>query len=54
MRERGMLVKKGTLGGDGDLEFWEDGGVESRRARRARDEALKGEESEGKEGKGAE
>ncbi|KAK3941103.1 DNL zinc finger-domain-containing protein [Diplogelasinospora grovesii] len=25
MRERGMLVKKGTLGEDGDIEFWEDG-----------------------------
>lgn len=25
MRERGQLVKKGTLSDDGDLEFWEDG-----------------------------
>ena len=25
MRERGMLVKKGTLSEDGDVEFWEDG-----------------------------
>jgi protein import protein ZIM17 len=25
MRERGQLVKKGTLSEDGDLEFWEDG-----------------------------
>jgi protein import protein ZIM17 len=25
MRERGQLVKKGTLGEDGDLEFWDDG-----------------------------
>jgi protein import protein ZIM17 len=25
MRERGQLVKKGTLSEDGDVEFWEDG-----------------------------
>lgn len=25
MRDRGQLVKKGTLSEDGDLEFWEDG-----------------------------
>ncbi|KAI5926631.1 DNL zinc finger-domain-containing protein [Camillea tinctor] len=25
MRERGQLVKRGTLGEDGDIEFWEDG-----------------------------
>jgi len=25
MRERGRLVKRGTLGGDGDIEFWDDG-----------------------------
>lgn len=25
MRERGQLVKKGTLSEDGSLEFWEDG-----------------------------
>ncbi|KAK4200202.1 DNL zinc finger-domain-containing protein [Triangularia verruculosa] len=25
LREKGQLVKKGTLGEDGDLEFWEDG-----------------------------
>jgi protein import protein ZIM17 len=27
MRERGQLVKKGTLGEDGDVEFWDDGSV---------------------------
>ncbi len=27
MRERGQLVRKGTLGEDGDIEFWEDGSV---------------------------
>ncbi|KAI9847558.1 MAG: hypothetical protein M1838_000834, partial [Thelocarpon superellum] len=25
MRQKGELVKKGTLGTDGDVEFWEDG-----------------------------
>ncbi|KAI1383588.1 DNL zinc finger-domain-containing protein [Hypoxylon trugodes] len=25
MREKGQLVKRGTLGEDGDVEFWEDG-----------------------------
>jgi len=30
MRERGQLVKKGTLSEDGDLEFWEDGSTTQR------------------------
>lgn len=30
MRERGQLVKKGTLSEDGDLEFWEDGSTTAR------------------------
>ncbi|KAK5099557.1 hypothetical protein LTR16_007157, partial [Cryomyces antarcticus] len=25
MREKGQLVKRGALGGDGDVEFWDDG-----------------------------
>ncbi len=25
MREKGQLVKKGSLSEDGDLEFWDDG-----------------------------
>lgn len=25
MRQKGQLVKRGTLGGNGDMEFWEDG-----------------------------
>lgn len=25
MKDRGQLVKRGTLGEDGDIEFWEDG-----------------------------
>lgn len=30
MRDKGQLVKKGTLSEDGDLEFWEDGTTTSR------------------------
>ncbi|PSR86985.1 DNL zinc finger-domain-containing protein [Coniella lustricola] len=30
MKERGQLVKRGALGEDGDLEFWEDGTTTSR------------------------
>ncbi len=25
MRQKGQLVRKGTLGGKGDVEFWDDG-----------------------------
>ena len=25
MRQKGQLVKRGTLGGNGDVEFWDDG-----------------------------
>ncbi|KAL7629659.1 hypothetical protein AAE478_001182 [Parahypoxylon ruwenzoriense] len=32
MREKGQLVKRGTLGEDGDVEFWEDGTVTERGA----------------------
>lgn len=30
MRERGEIVKKGTLSEDGDVEFWEDGSTTQR------------------------
>ena len=30
MRERGQLVKRGALGEDGDVEFWEDGTITKR------------------------
>ncbi|KAM0332051.1 hypothetical protein ACHAQA_002320 [Verticillium albo-atrum] len=30
MREKGQLVKKGTLGEDGDIEFWEDDAQENK------------------------
>lgn len=38
MRERGMLVKRGTLGEDGDLEFWEDGTTTARSERQGEGE----------------
>lgn len=33
LREKGVLVKRGTLGEDGDVEFWEDGTTTSRSER---------------------
>lgn len=30
MRRKGELVKKGTLGEGGDMEFWDDGSVTER------------------------
>ncbi|KAI1487161.1 DNL zinc finger-domain-containing protein [Biscogniauxia mediterranea] len=33
MREKGQLVKRGTLGEDGDVEFWEDGTTTQRSTR---------------------
>jgi protein import protein ZIM17 len=32
MREKGDLVKRGELGGEGDIEFWEDGTTTPRSA----------------------
>jgi len=32
MREKGQLVKKGTLSAEGDVEFWEDGTTTPRSA----------------------
>jgi protein import protein ZIM17 len=45
MRERGQLVKKGTLSEDGDLEFWEDGTTTKRRKEKFK-EGLRKEEGE--------
>jgi protein import protein ZIM17 len=42
MRERGQLVKKGTLSEDGDLEFWEDGSMTKRTDRTGKEEGEKG------------
>ncbi|CAK7270873.1 hypothetical protein SEPCBS119000_004312 [Sporothrix epigloea] len=33
LREKGQLVKKGTLGEEGDIEFWEDGTTTDRQTR---------------------
>lgn len=30
LREKGQLLKKGTLGADGDVEFWDDGSTTAR------------------------
>lgn len=30
MKEKGQLVKRGTLSAEGDVEFWEDGTETSR------------------------
>lgn len=32
LREKGGLVKKGSLGADGDVEFWDDGSTTPRSA----------------------
>ncbi|ROV96540.1 hypothetical protein VMCG_07758 [Cytospora schulzeri] len=40
MREKGMLVKRGTLGEDGDIEFWEDGSTTKKSERQGDDEGL--------------
>jgi protein import protein ZIM17 len=32
MRDKGNLVKRGTLSTDGDVEFWEDGSTSPRSA----------------------
>lgn len=38
MKERGQLVKRGTLGEDGDIEFWEDGTTTVRHERQGEGE----------------
>lgn len=40
MREKGMLVKRGTLGEDGDLEFWEDGTTTKKSERQGDGEGM--------------
>jgi len=47
MREKGQIVKKGTLSEDGSLEFWIDGSVtehvgEKAKGRVEREESVKG------------
>lgn len=38
LREKGQLVKKGTLGEDEDIEFWEDGTTTARREELSQEE----------------
>ncbi|KAM7217363.1 DNL zinc finger domain containing protein [Rhypophila decipiens] len=38
LREKGQLVKKGTLGEDDDVEFWEDGTITERHAELGQEE----------------
>lgn len=40
VRERGQLVKRGTLGEDGDVEFWEDGSTTVRDERQGEGEGM--------------
>lgn len=40
LREKGQLVKKGTLGEDGDIEFWEDGTQSERQTRLAAEDVM--------------
>ncbi|CAK7271300.1 hypothetical protein SEPCBS57363_004546 [Sporothrix epigloea] len=40
MREQGKLVKKGTLGENGDIEFWEDGTTTDRQTRLAAEDVM--------------
>lgn len=40
MEQRGRLVKRGTLGEDGDLEFWEDGTTTVRAERQGEGEGM--------------
>lgn len=50
MREQGMLVKKGTLSEDGNLEFWNDG---TRTERKKDNDGMgRGKEGEGNAGIG--
>lgn len=40
MRDNGELIKKGTLGEEGDVEFWEDGTTSQRRKDEINDDIL--------------
>ncbi|EPE06377.1 dnl zinc finger domain-containing protein [Ophiostoma piceae UAMH 11346] len=49
MREKGQFVKKGTLGEDGDVEFWEDGSSSDRKARQDDEGVVMAKKKEGAE-----
>lgn len=42
LREKGQLVKRGTLGEDGDIEFWEDTPIDSPEAAEASATSVEG------------
>jgi protein import protein ZIM17 len=44
MKEKGNLVKRGSLSAEGDVEFWDDGSSTPRSAHFHTDSAPKGEE----------
>ncbi|KAL1609841.1 hypothetical protein SLS59_001352 [Nothophoma quercina] len=44
MKEKGNLVKRGSLSAEGDVEFWDDGSSTPRSAHFHTDSAHKGEE----------
>jgi protein import protein ZIM17 len=44
MREKGSLVRRGSLSAEGDVEFWEDGSTTPRSAQFHTDSSPKGEE----------
>jgi protein import protein ZIM17 len=42
MKEKGQLIKKGTLGTDGDVEFWDDGSATVRDGSEKKENETKG------------
>jgi protein import protein ZIM17 len=42
MKEKGQLIKKGTLGTDGDVEFWDDGTETAREGSEPKGDEPKG------------
>jgi len=44
MREKGNLVKKGSLSAEGDVEFWDDGSTSPRSAHFHADSKPKGDD----------
>lgn len=54
LREKGRLVKKGTLGEDGDVEFWEDGTSSDRQTRLASEDVMLPRTNKKAEGEGEE
>lgn len=49
LREKGQFVKKGTLGTEGDMEFWDDGSSSDRKARQDEEGVVTAKKKEGAE-----